>query len=67
MWGEKWSTPESKIVKKPVVVSASVHIYNAQTKGIQHESMVKPALNTPQIVQTIPTNATVSNDSNMTF
>ena len=36
--------PKVKIVKKSVVVSASVHIYNAQTKGTQHVSMVKPAL-----------------------
>ena len=36
--------PKGKIIKKPVAVSASMQIHNAQTKGIQQKSVVKPVL-----------------------
>ena len=35
------SYPESEYSSKFVTSSASLHIYNAQTKGAQHKSMVK--------------------------
>ena len=34
---------ESKDNQKFIASSSSVHIYNAQTKGTQHKSMVEPA------------------------
>ena len=39
----EWSCPEREDSWKSVAVSASVHIYNAQTKGTQRKSMVEPA------------------------
>ena len=36
--------PENEKSQRSFACSASLHIYNAQTKGIQHKSMVKPAL-----------------------
>ena len=36
--------PKVKIVEKSVAVPESVHIYNAQTSGIKHKSMVTSAL-----------------------
>ena len=38
------SYPENEDNSKSVVVSASEHIYDAQSKGVQHKTMVKPAL-----------------------
>ena len=37
--------PENENSQKSITSSASLHIYNVQTKGIQHrsKSMVKPA------------------------
>ena len=35
------SYPKSQISLKFPKVSVSVHVYNAQTKGIQHRSVVK--------------------------
>ena len=36
--------PENENALNPFASSASLHIYNVQTKGTQHKSMVKPAL-----------------------
>ena len=38
------SYPQNEDNSKSVVVSASEHIYDAQSKGVQHKTMVKPAL-----------------------
>ena len=38
------SYPKSEDSLESVPVSASVYIYNAQTKGTQHKSLVKPTL-----------------------
>ena len=38
--------PKIQIVKKFAANSASSHIYNVQTKGVQHKAMVKPLLKT---------------------
>ena len=40
----RFSLPCLKSEEKSLAVSASTHIYNAQTNGVQHESMVKPPL-----------------------
>ena len=38
--------PKVKIVKKSVTISGSIHVYNAQTKGIQYKLMGKSELKT---------------------
>ena len=39
-----FSYPENGINKNSSASSASLHIYNVQTKGTQYMSMVKPVL-----------------------